>query len=153
MLGQEGSFTLRGLANYVHKLTVDNGVIIDHVADLGNPDAGGVPEWRYNFDLTYAGGPIKFGLYYRYIAGGRFGIPPASFPTLASQQKFGSRQYVDASVAYKLTGNVELYGKVDNIFNIAPPIVPNSITQPTVANAQMYDKIGRYFVGGVRVTF
>jgi len=153
VLGRPGDVTLRGLANYVHKLTVDNGTIIDHVADLGNPDAGGVPEWRYNFDLTYSGGPLKLGLYYRYISGGRFGIPPSSFPSVPSQQKFSSRQYVDASISYKITRNLELYGKVDNIFNRFPPVVPNSITQPTVANAQMYDKIGRYFVGGVRVNF
>ena len=153
--GAEGTIGSRLLVNYVHdlKLTVPPGVTTSNLGDI-SADPGGQPRWKWNFDLTYAGGPVRLGLYARYIGGGKFRtifVDDVDLP--ASQNNVSGRTYIDMSASYKITEWLEIYGKVDNIFNKAPPIIPNAIIQPTVSNSQMYDKIGRYYVGGVRLRF
>lgn len=150
--GTEGTIGSRLLVNYVSDLSLTIlGIKTDYVGDLAT-DYSGQPQWKANFDVTYQGGPIKLGAYVRHIGGGKFRsfyIDNLDLPL--AQNRVKARTYIDLSASFKLTGNVEFYGKIDNLFDVAPPILPNAITQPTVANSQMYDKIGRYFVAGVRL--
>ncbi|MBO9378386.1 TonB-dependent receptor [Sphingomonas histidinilytica] len=148
----DGTIGARLLVTYVHDLKLTtSGVTIDYVGDLAT-DYSGQPRWKANFDLTYAGGPLKLGAYVRYIGSGKFRsfyIDDVDLP--ADQNHVKGRAYVDLSAAYKITDAIELYGKIDNLFNNAPPIIPNNIVQPTVSNSQMFDKIGRFYVAGVRL--
>lgn len=147
----DGAISARLLVTYVHDLKLTtSGVTIDYVGDLAT-DYSGQPRWKANFDLTYSGGPLKLGAYVRYIGNGKFRsfyVDDVDLPK--DQNHVKGRAYVDLSGAYKITDNIELYGKIDNLFNNAPPIIPNNIVQPTVSNSQMFDKIGRYYVAGVR---
>jgi iron complex outermembrane receptor protein len=149
-----GTIGSRLLVNYVRELELTVlGIATDYVGDLAT-DYSGQPKWKVNWDLTYNGGPLRLGAYVRYIGGGRFRsvyIDNVDLPE--SQNHVKGRAYLDLSAAYKVTDNIEIYGKVDNVFDKAPPVLPNAIVQPTAANSQMYDKIGRYFVGGVRLKF
>lgn len=149
-----GSIGSRLLVNYVDKLSLTtSGVTTSSLGDLAT-DPGGQPRWKANFDLTYTGGPVRLGAYVRYIGGGKFRtiyVDDVDLP--ADQNNVKGRAYLDLSASYKITENVEVYGKIDNLLDTAPPIIPNNIVQPTVSNSQMYDKIGRYFVGGVRLRF
>jgi len=148
------SLSARLLVNYVHDLALTlSGVTTDYVGDY-SVDYSGQPRWKANFDLTYQGGPLRLGAYVRYIGNGKyrsFYIDDVDIP--ADQNNVKGRAYLDVSAAYKITDFLEFYGKVDNVLDIDPPIIPNSITQPTVANSQMFDKIGRYYVAGVRLRF
>jgi len=148
------SVSARLLVNYVHDLEQTlSGITIDYVGDY-SVDYSGQPRWKANFDLTYQGGPLRLGVYFRYIGSGKyrsFYVDDVDLP--ADQNHVKGRGYFDLSASYKLTDFLEIYGKVDNLFDIYPPIIPNAITQPTIANSQMFDKIGRYFVGGVRLRF
>jgi len=149
--GLSGTVGARLLVTYVHDLKLTtSGSTIDYVGDLGT-DYSGQPRWKGNFDITYNGGPVKLGFYVRYIGGGKFRsfyVDDVDLP--ADQNHVNGRAYVDLSAAYQITDNIEVYGKIDNLLNNAPPILPNNIVQPTVANSQMYDKIGRFYVAGVR---
>jgi len=149
-----GTLGTRLLVNYVDKLALTtSGVRTSSLGDIAT-DPGGQPRWKANFDLTYASGPLRLGGYVRYIGGGKFRtiyVDNVDMP--ADQNRVKGRAYIDLSASYKLTGNIELYGKVDNLMNTAPPIIPNNIVQPSVSNSQMYDRIGRYYVGGVRLRF
>ncbi|WP_169803375.1 TonB-dependent receptor domain-containing protein [Sphingomonas pruni] len=152
--GTTGSIGSRLLVNYVDKLQLTaSNVTTILLGDIAT-DPGGQPRWKGNFDLTYSGGPLRLGAYVRYIGGGKFRtiyVDNVDLP--ASQNRVKGRAYVDLSASYKITKNIELYGKIDNLLNQDPPIAPNSIIAPTVSNSQMYDKVGRYYVGGVRIRF
>jgi outer membrane receptor protein involved in Fe transport len=152
--GTAGSIGSRLLVNYVDKLQLTaSGVTTITLGDIAT-DPGGQPRWKANYDLTYSGGPLRLGAYVRYIGGGKFRtiyVDNVDLP--ADQNRVKGRAYVDLSASYKLTDNIEVYGKIDNLLDVDPPIIPNNIIQPTVSNSQMYDKIGRYYVGGVRLRF
>ncbi|MCM8732288.1 TonB-dependent receptor domain-containing protein [Hephaestia sp. GCM10023244] len=149
-----GTLGSRLLVNYVDKLALTtSGVTTSSLGDIAT-DPGGQPRWKANFDLTYAGGPLRLGAYVRYIGGGKFRsiyVDDVDLP--ADQNRVKGRAYLDLSASYKLTDNIEIYGKIDNLLNTDPPVIPNNIVQPTVSNSQMYDRIGRYYVSGVRLRF
>lgn len=149
-----GTLGSRLLVNWVEKLTVGTeGGEIDYVGDLAT-DYSGQPEWKANFDLTYDLERVRLGLFFRYIGGGKFRsfyVDDVDLP--AEQNHIDGRLYTNISAAYSLTDSIEIYGKIDNLFNVDPPIAPNFIVQPTIANSQMFDKIGRFYVGGIRVRF
>lgn len=147
-----GTLGSRLIVNWVDKLYLGTeGGTIDYVGDIAT-DYAGQPEWKVNFDLTYDLDRARVGLFLRYLGGGKFRstyIDDVNLP--ADQNNINGRLYTNISAAYKITDAIELYGKVDNLFNVSPPLTPNFIVQPSVANSQMYDKIGRYYVGGVRI--
>lgn len=153
-LGTTGTIGSRLLVNYVDKLQLTaSNVTTILLGDIAT-DPGGQPRWKANFDLTYAGGPLRLGAYVRYIGGGKFRtiyVDDVDLP--ADQNRVKGRGYLDLSASYKINDHVEFYGKIDNLLNNAPPVIPNAIFVPTVSNSQMYDKIGRYYVAGVRFKF
>jgi outer membrane receptor protein involved in Fe transport len=148
-----GQLNLRGLANYVAEIsTTSNGITNDYVGLVGiAPPPAGLPEWRFNLDANYASGPWKFGVGYRYIDGGKFDTRFNITTLDLIDNTVAGRGYVDVNASYALSSAVELYGRVENLFNVHPPITPNSIATPTVANSQFYDRRGTYFVVGGRV--
>jgi len=154
LFGHEGTIRSRLLVNYVDKLALTvSGLTTSYVGDLAT-DYSGQPRWKTNFDLTYESGPLKVGGFVRYIGSGKFRsfyVDNVDLP--ADQNHVDGIAYVDLSASYKATNYLEVYGKIDNLFDSDPPILPNSIIQPTVANSQMFDKIGRYFVIGARLRF
>ncbi|WP_232332824.1 TonB-dependent receptor domain-containing protein [Novosphingobium aquimarinum] len=149
-----GTFGTRVIVNWVDKLYLGTeGGTVDYVGDLAT-DYAGQPEWKANLDLTYDLDRFRAGLFFRYLGGGKFRsfyVDDVNLP--ADQNNIDGRLYTNISAAYKITDAVELYGKIDNLFDVDPPIAPNFIVQPTIANSQMFDKIGRYYVGGIRVRF
>lgn len=148
-----GDLSLRGLANYVAELsTTSNGQTNDYVglAGIGAPPQG-VPEWRVNLDANYAVGNFKFGVGYRYIDGGKFDTRFNITRLDIADNKVAGRSYVDLSTTYRVNSAVELYGRVENLFNTYPPITPNSIATPTIANSQFFDRRGTFYVVGARL--
>lgn len=148
-----GDLRLRGLANYVDEIsTTSNGVTNDYVGLAGiSPPPQGLPQWRVNVDANYAIDDFKFGIGYRYVDGGKFDTRFNTTVLDIADNRVAGRSYVDLSGSYKLTRAFELYGRVENLFNVYPPITPNGITQPTVANSQFFDRRGTFFVVGGRL--
>ncbi len=148
-----GDLKLRGLANYVIEIsTTSNGVTEDYVglAGIGAPPQG-LPEWRVNLDADYAIGDLRLGASYRYIDGGKFDTRFNLTRLDLADNTVPGRSYVDLSAAYKLNPAVEIYGRVENLFDADPPITPNSIATPTIANSQFFDRRGTFFVVGARL--
>lgn len=148
-----GELGLRGLANYVAELsTTSNGVTNDYVGLAGiSPPPQGLPEWRANLDANYSVGGFKFGIGYRYIDGGKFDTRFNTTTLDLADNNVSGRSYVDLSASYKVTSAVEVYGRVENLFNVYPPITPNGITQPTVANGTFFDRRGTFMAVGARL--
>jgi iron complex outermembrane receptor protein len=148
-----GDMHLRGLANYVSEIsTTSNGITNDYVGLAGiSPPPQGLPQWRVNIDADYAIGDFKFGIGYRYIDGGKFDTRFNITTLDIADNTVSGRNYVDLSTSYQLTKAFQLYGRVENLFNVYPAITPNGITQPTVANSQFFDRRGTFFVVGGRL--
>jgi iron complex outermembrane receptor protein len=148
-----GELNLRGLANYAIELsTTSNGVTNDYVglAGIAAPPQG-LPQWRVNLDANYSLGDVRLGLGYRYIDGGKFDTRFNTTVIDLADNTVPGRSYVDLSASYKLTSAVEIYGRVENLFDADPPITPNSIATPTVANSQLFDRRGTFIVVGGRL--
>lgn len=148
-----GDMSLRGLANYVAELsTTANGVTTDYVGQAGaTPPPQGLPEWRVNLDANYTIADFRFGITYRYIDGGKYDVRFNRTTFDLATNTVSGRSYVDLSASYKLSDKAELYGRVDNLFNVYPPITPNGITQPTVSNSPFFDRRGTFFTIGGRI--
>lgn len=148
-----GDLKLRGLANYVAEIsTTSNSVTNDYVglAGIGAPPQG-LPEWRINLDADYSVDGFKFGVGYRYIDGGKFDTRFNITTLDLIDNNVSGRSYIDLSASYKVTSAVELYGRVENLFDVDPPITPNTLLQPTVANTTFFDRRGTFFVVGARL--
>ncbi|MHA6766258.1 TonB-dependent receptor [Sphingobium ummariense] len=148
-----GDLNLRALANHVSELsTTSNGVTNDYVGLAGiSPPPQGIPEWRVNLDANYAIDKFKLGATYRYIDGGKFDTRFNTTVLDIADNTVKGRGYVDLSASYELTSTIELYGRAENLFNVRPPITPNGITQPTIANSQFFDRRGTFLVIGGRL--
>ncbi|MFV3075357.1 TonB-dependent receptor plug domain-containing protein [Niveispirillum fermenti] len=153
----DGRITVRGLATYIDELTVtSNGVTTDYAGVVGSTGtlgpAGGIPKWRASLSADYAGSGFALGVLLRYVDGGKLNagyvegvdIPDNSVP---------SRTYVDINAKIDVTDAVEIYGAIDNLFNVAPPMTPNAVTAPSYASSAFYDRIGRAYAIGARFRF
>ena len=150
-----GDVTLRFLANYVDELaTTANGRTTDYVglAGISAPPAG-VPSWRYNFEVGYDQGPFNMGVTYRYIGGGQFDTRFNTTVLDLADNNIEGIGYIDVNAAYDVNETLTVYGRVENLLDEDPPIAPNAIVQPTVANSSFFDRRGLFFVIGGRVRF
>lgn len=147
----EGTLSVRGLANYIDNLTtIVNGVESDFAGQVGR--LGGVPKWRASVSTRYSTDRFTFGVLARYVDSGTYqndfieaiDIDDNSIP---------ARTYFDLDASIKVDGHFELYGKINNVFNVDPPLAPMPITSPSYNGSPFHDKIGRYFKAGVRFRF
>jgi outer membrane receptor protein involved in Fe transport len=149
----EGQMTIRGLANYVNELTTTrNGVSSDFAGLVGlSPPPYGIPKWRYNIDASYDIGPWGVGATFNYIGGGEWDNRWNKTQNDIADNTIAGRGYVDINANYDVTKSFQVFGTVQNLFDQDPPITPNAINQPTIANSQFYDRRGQYIVVGGRL--
>jgi outer membrane receptor protein involved in Fe transport len=63
------------------------------------------------------------------------------------------RGYLDLHGSYKITDNIDVFAKINNLLDVDPPATPNIISQTIYASAPFYDRTRRYYIGGVRLRF
>jgi outer membrane receptor protein involved in Fe transport len=150
-----GDLTVRLLSNFVRELTtIANGVANDYVGLAGlSPPPTGVPEWRTNVDFNWRRDALRLGLGYRFMGGGKFDTRFNITQLDLQNNDIKGRSYVDINASYDVTKNYSVYGRVENLFDVDPPITPNAINQPTVANSQFFDRRGLFWTVGGRVKF
>ena len=147
-----GNISLRLLGTYVDTLITDDGITaIDRAGDVG-PSVDGIPHWRWNVSATYSGGPTTFQILGRYVGGGAYDHTYDAFGI--DDNRISGRFYVDASIQYDLAGKEgkgpQLILAVNNLFNVDPPVAPDSVFVPLATNKYLYDVVGRYASIGVR---
>ena len=64
-----------------------------------------------------------------------------------------SRTYVDLDWTQNFGADIQVYAKINNVFNIDPPAAPSPITEPNYNGGAFHDRIGRYFKLGARFRF
>jgi outer membrane receptor protein involved in Fe transport len=116
----------------------------------------GYPKWLLNGTITYDQGPIGLDLVARFVSSGLYnttyvpGDLDSRFTTIASNLTF------NLGARYRLRsfpGEPELYFNIQNLFDKDPPLVPGNSLIGFQTNSTLYDTMGRYFSGGVRVAF
>lgn len=144
---------LRLLGTYVDELsTTINNVTTDLVKQLGSESAGGVPQWRFVASARYIRPTFSAGVLLRYIDAGLYRTNFISGDHI-DDNSIPSRTYVDLDWSKHLNDNVQLYAKVNNVFDVDPPLAPSQITEPNYNSGAFHDRVGRYFKAGVRVQF
>lgn len=146
-----GQISVRLLTNYVDELsTTITGQLVDRVGQVGV--AGGVPHWRGNLSVSYRADKFNVGGLIRYVQGGTYDATFVEGIDINDNSVPG-RTYLDLNGTWRVTDGVELFAKINNVFDTDPPPTPNSLSQATYATSPLYDRIGRYYIGGVRVHF
>jgi outer membrane receptor protein involved in Fe transport len=147
----DGQLSVRMLTTYVDKLvTTVSGVPTDRAGQVGS--GAGVPHWRGNLSMGYRTAKYDAGILYRYVQGGTYDNTFVEGIDI-NDNSVGGRGYIDLNGTYKITDNIDLYGKINNLLDADPPATPNIISQTIYASSPFYDRTGRYYIGGVRVRF
>lgn len=144
---------LRLLANYVEELsTTINDTTTDVLHQLGSESSGGIPQWRFVGSARYVRPTFSAGVLVRYVDSGLY---RSNFKTGIDidDNHIPSRTYVDLDWSKDLNQNFELYARINNVFDVDPPLAPSQITEPNYNSGAFHDRIGRYFKAGVRVQF
>lgn len=148
-IGIPGQLSLRGLANYVDTLVVDNGVLAIEGAGYASAHAAFLtPKWRVNTALGYESTTMGADLRMRWISKSQY-APPTVLVNVGDNE-IDARAYIDLSLrAYLPFGSdndrLTVYFSVANLFDRQPPIA--------AVNSPYYDLIGRYFTAGATMRF
>jgi len=150
--GQSGELSFRGLATYLHEnITNDGRTKIDRAGVV----LDGQPHWRANGMVTYSAGPLDVYANIRYVGGGVYNKTYTA-QSLNIQDFFGQTT-VALGFQYTLKPQssrpIQIYGLVSNVFDQAPPIIPDQQQQATMTNFALYDTIGRSFMLGARIKY
>ncbi len=146
-----GTLTARALANYVGKLFSSNSGETAGTAGQSN----GIPHWRGNVSLAYRTDRFNVGALVRYVDGGLYNnlYSEGGGNSSINNNRVASRTYVDLNAGFKLIDQVELFAKINNMFDRDPPITPQVVTAASAAGSPFYDRAGRMITGGVRFKF
>ena len=129
--------------------------VLDRVGSLA-VNQPGAPEWRWDSSIGYDNGPFGFVTSVRYVGGGKYNANYTIEDLSAADNKVDAEVYVNMSARYGLEWRetaVDLFLGVNNVLdNEAPPLADGFISQRPV-NAVLYDVVGRYVYGGVRLNF
>jgi iron complex outermembrane recepter protein len=116
----------------------------------------GDPTWLLNLITSYDRGPIGFDLSARFIDSGVYNSSYLVGELDSKDMSVPSNFTLNAGVRYTLKsvpGAPELYFTIQNLLDKAPPLLPSTALTSFETNAQLYDAMGRYFFGGIRMTF
>jgi len=148
-----GKLDFRLLSTFVNQLTTTiNGVTTDIANQLGSENAGGIPKWRFVGSVHYIHPAYTAGVLVRYVDHGLYNTTYVDGIDI-NNNHIASRTYVDLDFAKNVGEHFELYAKINNVFNVFPPLAPNQITEPNYNGGAFQDRIGRYFKLGVRAQF
>lgn len=148
-----GAIDFRVLATHIGELsTTISGVKQDLVSQLGTESGGGVPEWRFVAGAQYSDDRFGAGFLVRYIDDGVNRVGYVDGVDI-DENFIPSKTYVDVNLDYYVTQNIQVYGKINNLFNVEPALAPSPITSPSYHGGAYHDRIGRYFKIGARFQF
>lgn len=145
----DGTIGVSTVATYVDRLiTVSNGIALDTAGQLTGTTPS--PKWRAATTVSYQSGPATVRLLANYVGGGKYDVTYG--PLDISQNKFKGIVYFDISGQYDVTERLQLYAKVENLFDTDPRLLADgTIVRAGAANASaFFDVIGRVVGVGAR---
>jgi outer membrane receptor protein involved in Fe transport len=159
-----GNFSLRALVNHTSKFISDSGIAGVPVAETAGVNVapstatpfGNVPLWRTYTTEEWSNDKLSLNLTERWFSDGVFNksyitcapgtcpVTTVANPTTNFNHMIGAF-YLDAGASYNVADKVQVWGKVDNLVNIAP-----AVQNTGFYNGTLYDGVGRMFRIGVR---
>lgn len=153
-LGGAGRINLRALATRAIDMISNTGIAGQQIAQLaGNNTEGGVglPRWKGLLSQQWTNDTATITITERLVSAGKIDplaiVCTTACPATTVQNptynfnRIPGAVYVDVGGSYKLTDQIEIYGKVDNLLNHrAPPF----------GGSSLYDVIGRMYRLGIR---
>ncbi|NLW95259.1 MAG: TonB-dependent receptor [Xanthomonadaceae bacterium] len=154
--GNEGQVSLTLLTSWLFERSMqviaDQGEV-DCAGFMGGGCGGGtgnilIPDLKVNFSAGYRSGPLSARLQARMINDFRLreGIT-------AAVQESPRTWYFDANASYDVTGKLQLFGGVDNLFDRDPPLLGTALAGDANTDVGVYDVLGRRYFVGVRLKF
>jgi len=169
--GADGTITIRALATHVLNYDTNSGLPNAVELHLDGQNSGNIAKWRVYGTQAYSNDRFSFSVTERYVSPGVINnawiectsscpVPTINNPTVNNNHIDGAF-YVDIGGSVTLTDpdkgfKSELYFKIDNLFNIDPPIAASAGANPYLVrstNAALYDVLGRFFRIGARLSF
>ena len=138
--GLGGTMRFRGLATYVDKVLINDGMTsVDRAGDVGDNVSFGTPHWRATGSINYSSQDVSVDARVRYVGGGKF-----NHALDIANNDIAARVYVDLGAQVNVD-KFTLFANVNNLFDRDPPL--------TTYGAIHYDTIGRYMTVGAKVRF
>lgn len=150
-----GEVQLHALGTYMmHYITSQLGVTVDEAGCVGNCS---LPQLRYNLNAIYIKDPWEISLTGNWMGGGVFDQLYSSRYSAADGGKtindnnVDGRFYVNLFVGYQISTAWQAYARVNNLFNVSPPQLPDTLAFQHVLSGGIYDRIGAEFLVGLKV--
>ena len=154
----EGRLATRLVSNYILNMSqVALGVKTTYDGALGGDSpVQGVPKLRATLSETYTQGPFSGTIQARFI--GKAKLVNAWTATDVDDNSVPMLAYTDLRASYQVTEKAQVFGAVDNLFNLDPPNIPVSQNNTasifsTAVRGDIYDTIGRSYRVGIRMNF
>lgn len=155
-----GSLRMTLLGTYIDKMEFSpNGTdTLDSVGSLGSgafSGAPGAPEWRWNGSVSYERGAFGFTTSVRYVGEGQYNSNYTIEDLSAEDNSVDAETYVDLSARYNLDigeSEMQLFFGINNVFDNDPQPLPDDFISQRPINPVLYDILGRYIYGGVRLS-
>ncbi len=146
-----GDLGLRAVATYTAHLEASTGAgVVDTAGQLQGTFA--TPKWRGTGTVSYDRGPFDIRALFTLVGSGNYDNTYG--PLDISRNHYPAYVYMDLSAEYQLTKHFQIYAKVENLFDTAPPLIAsNTITIAPASSSQFYDLRGRFFGVGARYRF
>jgi hypothetical protein len=153
-----GGLNLRWLGSYYieNSFSPDGIVSFDDAGVVGNSSGGApTPDYRWNLTADWAGERLGLLAQIVYVGGGDlfndFG------PEDIDDNSVDSQTLVNLGIRYDIpfadSLNLQVYGGINNVFDEDPPIAPTNFLSNFATNTSLYNVIGQYYYGGIRMEF
>jgi iron complex outermembrane receptor protein len=149
-----GSFTARVLATHVFGFTTETGLPGSFPSEAAGNNSANIPDWKVYATQSWTMNDLTLNMTQRFISKGStnpnliecdFGSCPV--PTVQYGTVYGSHMpsaiYWDVGASYQIRPELQVFGKIDNLFDKDPP--PNG-------GVSMYDFFGRTYRVGLRLS-
>ena len=121
--------------------------------DFVDEEAGelGDPKWVVNFNTTWNWGDFTFNYEFRYLSSQLLVEIDdlAADPDLQDPFKVGSTKFHDIQARYRINDYIQAFVGVNNLAQNFPPL---GLSGAGTGSA-IFDNIGRYYYGGIRLTY
>jgi outer membrane receptor protein involved in Fe transport len=142
-----GDFQVKLDMTYIGKLSTTNVGVATDLAGATTPHVHG------NLRATYitADNKLTASVLLRYVGNTSYNKLYVDGVDI-NENEIASKVYTNFDLAYRFIDQLQVYGKVNNLFNVAPPLYTSGIIEPDWnSNNNYYDIIGRTFAVGFRL--
>jgi outer membrane receptor protein involved in Fe transport len=139
----DGQLSLRAIVTYIDELKTTN---VGRTTDVAGATT---PKWRGTVRATYSTDKLDLSLLYRFVNATVYDNTFVDGVDI-DDNRVGGRSYFNFNFNFKLLENIDLFGKINNIFDNDPPVRTNGIIEPQTNGSGFYDLVGRSYGVGLR---